>query len=214
MKITIFGATGATGQPTVQQALAAGHQVTAFARTPSHVPMADHPNLTIVQGDALNAVDVAKAIQADTDVVISTLGHRRGGEKSSDLLSKSMAHIVGAMQAKGVTRLIVMSGAGVWIEGHDNPGILEHIIRFALKTLSGHVLEDSEQMVRYIMESGLDWTIPRAPRMVVGEHTQTYRVGYLGKNAGTTISYADMADFIVHEITASAYSHQAPVISY
>lgn len=213
MNITIFGATGATGQPTVTQALDAGHHVTAFARTPANVPMADHPNLNIVQGDALNASDVAKAIQADTDVVISTLGHRRGA-KTPDLLLKSITNIIESMHIHNVTRLIAMSGAGVWIDGYDEPGIFEHVVKFALKTLSGHVLEDSEHMVRYIMQTDLDWTIPRAPRMIDGEHKQQYRIGYLGNDAGTTISFADMADFIVHEIDRSEYQHRAPVISY
>ena len=34
MKLAIFGATGGTGQQLVEQALAAGHQVTAVVRSP------------------------------------------------------------------------------------------------------------------------------------------------------------------------------------
>ena len=37
MKIVVFGASGRTGLQVVEQALAAGHQVTAFVRTPSKI---------------------------------------------------------------------------------------------------------------------------------------------------------------------------------
>lgn len=44
MHLTIFGATGATGQRLIEQALAAGHQVTAYARDPDKLP-GDHAAL-------------------------------------------------------------------------------------------------------------------------------------------------------------------------
>ncbi|MEM9951717.1 MAG: SDR family oxidoreductase [Chloroflexota bacterium] len=213
MNITVFGATGATGREVVTQALANGHHVTAFARTPANVPMNEHPQLTIVQGDATKATDIARAITEETEVVISTLGHRRG-DPQPNLLTNATQAIISTMQQHQVKRLILQSGAGCWIEGKDNPGLLEHVVRFALKTFSGHVLEDSERMVATVMNSGLDWTIPRAPRMVEGDHTSTYRVGYLGNNAGTTISFADFADFIVKELDNNANLCESPVISY
>ena len=46
MKITIFGATGRTGQNLVKKALEAGHEVTAYVRTPSKLT-AEHGNLTV-----------------------------------------------------------------------------------------------------------------------------------------------------------------------
>ncbi|MCW2898195.1 MAG: NADH-flavin reductase, partial [Streptosporangiaceae bacterium] len=41
MKLTIFGATGGTGSQLVQQALAAGHEVTAVVRDPSRLSAGD-----------------------------------------------------------------------------------------------------------------------------------------------------------------------------
>ncbi len=141
MNITVFGSTGGTGQEVVKQLLNRGHQVTAFARTPANVPMNGHERLTIVEGDVLNSADVEQAITSNTDVVVTVLGHRRGTNQGP-LLEKSAQYIVQAMQAKGVKRLIALTGAGAWISDKDKPGILEHIIRFALKTLSGHVLAE------------------------------------------------------------------------
>ena len=52
MRITIFGATGGTGKQLVEQALAEGNEVVAFARKPSKLARAigqscDLPCLTI-----------------------------------------------------------------------------------------------------------------------------------------------------------------------
>ncbi|MGJ3239436.1 MAG: NAD(P)H-binding protein, partial [Anaerolineae bacterium] len=96
----------------------------------------------------------------------------------------------------------------------DQPGLLEHATRFLLTTFSGHVLSDSLAMAHYIMHTDLDWTIPRGPRIVNGEHTGTYRIGYVGVNNSSSISYADIADFIVKEAAANQHLHDAPVVSY
>lgn len=45
MNLLLFGATGATGQQVMEQALARGHQVTAVARRPEAITFAS-PHLT------------------------------------------------------------------------------------------------------------------------------------------------------------------------
>jgi len=50
MNIAIFGSTGSVGRSAVAQALAAGHQVTAFTRTGAHAEQA-HPELRVVKED-------------------------------------------------------------------------------------------------------------------------------------------------------------------
>ena len=61
MKIVVFGASGRMGIKVVEQALEAGHLVTAFLRTPSKIAI-QHPNLTLFQGDVLDAAAVENAI--------------------------------------------------------------------------------------------------------------------------------------------------------
>ena len=77
MKVTIFGATGRTGQHLVKKALDAGYQVTAYARTPSKL-VVEHDNLTTVQGELDDAAKVAEAIPG-ADAILSGLGAVRGG---------------------------------------------------------------------------------------------------------------------------------------
>jgi putative NADH-flavin reductase len=72
MNLTVLGATGPTGTQLVEQALAAGHHVTALARSPEKLTITN-PNLHVVQGDATDRAAVSQAMKG-ADAVISTLG--------------------------------------------------------------------------------------------------------------------------------------------
>ena len=72
MRLLIFGATGGTGRALVEQALAQGHVVTAFARDPAKVRSA-HQNLTIARGSMLDVDSVEAAVKGQ-DAVLSALG--------------------------------------------------------------------------------------------------------------------------------------------
>jgi len=74
VKLLVFGATGGTGRALVEQALAQGHAVTAFARDPAKVRVA-HQNLTIARGNMLDSSSVEAAVQGH-DAVLSALGTR------------------------------------------------------------------------------------------------------------------------------------------
>ena len=74
MKLLVLGATGGTGRALVEQALAQGHVVTAFARDPSKV-RTTHPNLHVVKGDILDPASVEAAVRGQ-DAVLSALGVR------------------------------------------------------------------------------------------------------------------------------------------
>ena len=72
MKIAILGATGATGQPLVEQALATNHEVVAIVRDASKVKIS-HDRLSVVVGDVFSEEDMKKHLQG-VDAVLSTLG--------------------------------------------------------------------------------------------------------------------------------------------
>ncbi len=74
MNLLIFGATGGTGRALVEQALAQGHVVTAFARNSAKLT-ATHDNLRKVKGDILKYDSVESAMRGQ-DAVLSALGIR------------------------------------------------------------------------------------------------------------------------------------------
>ena len=211
MKVIVFGASGKTGVHVVEQALAAGHDVTAFVRTPAKLTI-QHPKLSVFQGDVMDAEKVDQAI-AGQDAVISALGPSR--PPVPDMMKTAATNIIAAMKRHGVRRLISTTGAGVR-DPKDQPKLSDKVIKTLLGLLSAEVLRDSENNVNAIRLQGkdLDWTIVRFPMLTDGPRTGKYRVGYIGKNSGSRISRADGADFIVKELAEAKYIGEAPVISY
>ncbi|MCC6170338.1 MAG: SDR family oxidoreductase [Caldilineaceae bacterium] len=209
MKIVVFGATGRTGIPLVQQALDAGHEVIGFVRDPAKMPI-QHARLSLAQGDVMDAAAVDRAISADADAVISTLGATN--RSPSDMLPAAVGHILKAMQRHGIKRLVFMTGAGVDMP-QDRPKLINHLIKFALMTLARAVAQQSEEATRLVQNSGLDWVIVRVPRLNDNPFSGRYRVGWVGVNTGPNLSRADAADFILKQLHSDEYLHQAPVIS-
>ena len=209
MRIVIFGATGKTGHHLVAQALSAGHEVRAFVRDASRLPMR-HERLQIVEGDVLDTTSVEQAV-SNVDAVLSALGHTK--TSTNDVQKVGTENIVGAMKKSDVRRLISLTGAGVRDE-QDEPKLVDKLFGLLLKILQPAVLEDAERHAEVIKASGLDWVIVRAPRLTDGPRTGEYRVGYVGKNSGTKISRADVAGFMLGQLTADEYLHQQPMISY
>src|SRR5205814_2611470 len=81
MKLFVIGATGRTGEEIVQQALARGHYVTAFVRSPKAVDFR-HERLGVLEGNVTNEEQLSEATQ-NHDAVVSALGPRRVFKPSS-----------------------------------------------------------------------------------------------------------------------------------
>lgn len=208
MKITIFGATGKTGAHLVEQALAAGHAVVALTRTPSKLAIAGE-RLIVVQGEIANPVHVAQAVQG-ADTVISVLGPTSNAPDFQ--VSLGTANILAAMQAQGVRRLIVSTGAGVR-DPHDTPKLFDKAIVALLQVVSKNVYADMQRVVETVRASDRDWTIVRVPMLTDDTKKGTVRVGYVGNGIGTRITRADMADFMLKQLQDNTYLRQAPAIS-
>lgn len=209
MKIVVFGASGGIGVEIVKQALAAGHQVTAFVRSSAKMNI-QHVNLSLFQGDAMDASAVEKAI-AGQEAVISALGATR--PPVPGMMETAAKNIVAAMQKHGVRRLISTTGAGVR-DPRDQPKLMDHVMKALLTLLAGEVLRDSAAGVEILRGSDLDWTIVRYPRLTDGLLTGKYRVGYIGKGSGSQLSRADGAEFVLKELGEGKNIRQMPVASY
>lgn len=208
MNITIFGATGKTGAHLVEQALLAGHTVSALVRTPSKLARAS-ARLTVIQGDIGDAVQVAQAIQG-ADAVISVLGPASNAPDFA--VSRGTANIIAAMQAQGVRRLIVSTGAGVR-DPNDAPKFFDNAIVAVLQIVSKNVYADMKRTVELVCASDRDWTIVRVPMLTNDTPKGNVRVGYVGKDIGTRLTRADLADFLLKQLQDHTYVRQAPAVS-
>ncbi|MEO7092432.1 MAG: NAD(P)H-binding protein, partial [Polyangiales bacterium] len=95
MRLVVFGATGATGKLVVEQAIAAGHEVT----------------LSKVRFGTEGELAQTTELVGGHDVVLSCLGTRPW--KHVNICSEGTRVIAAAMGGAGVRRLIAMSSQGV-----------------------------------------------------------------------------------------------------
>ncbi len=209
MKVVVFGASGGLGLQVIKQALEAGHIITAFVRSPEKFDV-KHTNLTVFKGDSMDVAAVEKVMEGH-EAVVSALGPTR--PPVPHMMETSAINIMAAMKKHGVHRLVSTTGAGVH-QPEDEPKFIDRFIVFLLNFLTKDVVLDSAENVKTIQASDLEWTIVRFPRLVDGEHTDDYRVGFVGKDSGTQLSRADGADFILKELTEKKWLRKSPLVSH
>ncbi len=208
MKLAIFGAAGRTGIPLVQQALEGGNDVVALVRTPSKLTIKNE-RLTVVQGDVTNLADVERVVQG-ADAVLSVLGHVKGS--APDILTHAIRNILTAMDKYDVRRVVSMAGASATVP-QDKPKLVNRLIKLITQMETGSLLQDAGQQIKLLQNSDVDWVVVRAPILTNGPHRGTYRVGWTGVNTGIWVSRADIADFMLKQVTDTTYLRQAPLVS-
>lgn len=204
MNIAIFGATGGTGRPLLQQTLAAGHSVQALVRTPSSLDSSSD-QLTVIEGNVLDETAVAQTI-AGTDAVLCTLGTRQGDDPIEAIATQ---HIITAMHTHNVRRLIVITSLGVGDSINQVPLFFKVLIKTALKKVIA-AKNEQETMIR---QSDLDWTIIRPAGLTDGPATGSYTTGTDKSITAGQVSRADVADFMLKELETGEFMHQIPAIT-
>jgi putative NADH-flavin reductase len=207
MKVIIFGSTGTIGTHLVKQALDAGHTVTAFVRDPARLQI-KHPNLAVAQGDVMNITSVVKAMQGH-DAVLCALGAGRKG----NVRSEGTRHVIQAMEQTGVRRLVCETSLGVG-DSRGNLNFFWKYIMFGM--LLREAYADHGKQEDYIKRSNLDWIIVRPAAFTDGAHTGVYHHGFssTAKNITLKISRADVADFMLKQLTDNRYLRKTPGLSY
>jgi putative NADH-flavin reductase len=212
MKLVIFGATGFSGQAILKLALSKGFQVTVLVRNKSAITI-QNENLTVFQGNVLDRNDVKKALEHQ-DAVIQCLGvGGKGDGKPTTFISDATKIIVEEMEKQQIKRLIAMSNVGAGNSLAFQPWFFTKIILpYFMKWLKV-IIDDKNRMEPIIMNSELDWTIVRCPNIVDKTPKGNVHATLDGKGLKLSITLGDMAEFIVHQLTDSTYSKQAPSIS-
>ena len=205
MKVLIFGANGKTGRTVVERAMAAGHEVTAFVRSSEQN---DVPGVKLARGDATNRADVDAAMQGQ-EAVIDTIGGKTP-YKDTDLESSAAATIVASMKANGVRRLIATSMLGVGASKENAP----FYERLLVATFLRGANKDKSAMEAEVAASGLDWTILRPAILTDDEATGNVQVFPEGTDdKAHKITRADVAEFMVQQMSATNYLHQSIAIA-
>ena len=209
--LLVIGATRHTGKLVMQQALAAGHTVTALARDPARIDV-QHERLHVVRGDVLDPATLAPAV-AGCDAVVSALGATSKVRAYTTLYSAGMRNVMQAMRGAGVTRLIAVSAAPLCRDKDDT--LPSKLMNTLLWAFIKELYADMARMEEVLRTSGLDWTIVRPPKLTGKPLTGQYRTAInRSVRGGYAISRADLAGAILTLLDDPTALHAAIGIAY
>jgi putative NADH-flavin reductase len=222
MKLVVFGASGRLGTELVQQAVVAGHTVTAVVREGSslQVPL---PELRLVAARAGVAGGLTEVVTADVmdpgaiapvvaghDAVLSALGPRGSGPTT--LMVDSGRSILQAMGEADVRRLLVVSVAGIHTTG-DGP-FTKYVVKPILQRILRESFADARRLEELIRASELDWTIACPPRLTNAAPKGTFRSNTEGTvRGGFSMTRADVATYLLSAVDDAELIRRTVVIA-
>lgn len=192
MRLLVVGASGGTGRLLVEQALAAGHAVTALVREPARLS-ARHPMLQVVVADVMRPetlhVDGYGAVLCAIGSMPESPADKSRQQPDVPVCSEGTRHLVAAMSSAGVRRLVVLSSASVGESRFESRFGIAWLIRRLLRA----VMDDKELQEACVRASALDWTILRPVKMRDGPATGRVTVGEGVRWGAGKVSRADVA---------------------
>lgn len=205
MKVLVVGASGGSGRAATEALLAAGHEVTAFARHAERLPLRSE-RLRLVNGDAMSPSDVDAAVRGH-DAVVVTLGISENplrvrvlGPARTPLQVRSAGtrNVIAAMRRHGVRRLVVQTSYGVG-STRDRLGLVD---RLFFELLLKPQIADTEVQDREVAESGLDWVIAQPVHLTDEARDEDPFVSASGLTGRMKVSRRSVGRFLaraVHE---------------
>ncbi|MBK6856544.1 MAG: NAD(P)H-binding protein [Microthrixaceae bacterium] len=211
LHVAVFGATGKIGRLVVDQLLAGGHTVAGYARNPDKIDT-NRPGLTVIQGGLDDPAAISEAVTG-ADAVISALGPALKRGATGTPVTDGTHHIVAAMATDGVRRYIGLATPAV-NDPRDEPTLKAKVIGFMPRLMFPNALTEITAMTEAVTSSDLDWTIARITNPTDNAATGTTRSGFLGVDkVGFATTRADIAAFLVGQLTDDTYVRAAPAIS-
>ena len=210
MKVIIIGATGTIGQRLVQEGLRRGYEVTAATRDSSKIDPSTE-RLSGIRLDVMEPSSVEAAV-AGHDVVINAFGPQFGQESD---LPEAARSIVEGMKNAGVSRLVIVGGAGSLevepgVRLMDTPDFPAEIKPLAL----AHV--EAYDVYRH---SDLEWTyVSPASWIEPGKRTGNFRIGtsrlITDDDGASRISAEDYAAALFDEVEDPQFVHDRFTVAY
>ncbi|MDI6518326.1 NAD(P)H-binding protein [Streptomyces coelicoflavus] len=215
MKLAVFGANSSTGRHLTEQALAAGHTVTAAVRRPEAFPLSG-PLLRVEAVDVYDRAAVERAVE-DNDAVVSILGvpYQRG---PVTVLSRGITHITDAMALHGTKRLVTVTSRLLTVHAPRSAGEKPPYERFMyrrllypfLTRLGRTLYDDMLRMEQIVRATELDWTIVRPSALYNTDVVSDYHFGP-PQSPGLYTSRIDLAHSLLRATTEG--SHVRSVVS-
>jgi len=209
VKVLVLGATGGTGCLIVGEAMAKGHSVVALVRSRANAP--DLAGAQLIESDARDDGALTRALEG-CNAVVSALGTGISPFREVTLLSVVIQALIAAMNRCNVRRLVCITGMGAG-DSRGHGGFLYD--RLILPLLLRKVYEDKDRQEDAIRASSPDWVIVRP---VVLNHEaargDVRAVTDLSGVHGGKIARADVARFVVDQLTDDTWLRRTPLVSW
>ncbi|WP_158818975.1 NAD(P)-dependent oxidoreductase [Methylocapsa sp. S129] len=209
MKVLVLGATGGTGREILREATAQGHSVVALVR--SKAKAEGLAGAELVEGDARDEAVLSRAL-VGCDAVISSLGTPVSPFKEVTLLSTATRALVRAMDGGKVRRLVCITGLGAGdSRGHGGLAFDMLVMPLFLRK----VYADKDRQEAVVRASDLDWVLVRP--VVLNDKPAKGSVRAqtdLSDIHGGSIARADVAKFVVQQLTDDTWLRRAPLIAW
>jgi putative NADH-flavin reductase len=165
-RLIVLGASGSLGRHVLRQALAAGHEVTAFVRSPSKLPPEAQGRVSVHRGDL--TAQVPPELLRGQDALINCAGHVADGKSFVDLVDR----VVASMKALPASEQpVCWFVAGAALLDIDSPGRRGVDLPKLSSTYRPHAL-NFERLSR----SSLDWRLLCPGPMVEAPAIETNRL--------------------------------------
>ena len=212
MRLTVFGGTGPTGQLLIQQALEAGHTVTALARNPAKLATRD--GLTLIEGQLTDPAAIGRAV-TNADAVISLLGPpSKPAWKRVEVapILDGYRTIVAAMATHGVKRMVALGTPNITDPADRREPAFSLLVAIGkrIRPAAYTIMVGIGEIVR---ASDLDWTIVRVPLLNDGPRTERINVRTIGDKGGIRLSRANAAAYFLQQAQDTSRINQAPLVT-
>ncbi|CAM3684364.1 NAD(P)-dependent oxidoreductase [Isoptericola cucumis] len=199
MHLAVSGASGATGRLVVEQALAAGHRVTALVREPRryHAPA----GVDVVAAEVVADPDLE--LPPGVDAVVSTLG-KRTAKDPVPVCADGTAHLLAAMRRHDVRRIVTVSASPVLRTGHGEPWWFRRAVRPYVHRVGRGIYADLEAMEATLRAASpaVRWTVLR-PGYLTDRPATGYRL-VPEANAVGSVQRADLAAALLQVVADPA----------
>jgi len=207
MKVLVIGSTGRTGRLAVRRLLDGGHEVTAFARNPLALSQ-EGRGLKVFQGDTRDP-DALDAAMEGQEAVFCAIGPRSLGK--TDLQEKTLRNVVAAMEKHGVKRIVNLSAWGCGDSRTRAPFFFRAVI---IPLLLKGIFEDKERGEAHLLSSPLEFINVRPGRLLTSPAKGGVRASLEPDGLKASLTYEDLAAFMVRQLTENQWVRRSPLVGY
>ncbi|MDR4470337.1 MAG: NAD(P)H-binding protein [Nitrospira sp.] len=200
MNLAVFGGSGRVGTAVLRLATTRGWTVRALVRPSSQCR--EETGIKIIRGSLDSSSDVLMTLHG-AHAVLCLYGPRSA--QSNPFCARATRRVIAEMQVIGVRRLLCLTGAMV--------GVLPSNVSLALRAMAvtyrywcPELAADASEQERVVIESQLDWTLVKPPRLTNSAATDLTRSGpAVHVGLLSHISRDDLATFLLDEARDSQY---------